>query len=213
MKFCFLCGKKTELIDGYCEECYNKKFQLIKVPEEIVVKICTRCSKIKERNSWKNIEIDKILRDKIKVLGKDVAIKIEKNDIVKIHARGFLEDSKKPKEEIHEVKLKIKKEICPTCSKEAGKYYEAVVQVRGNLTNDDVDSIDDVVLASNGFYRIKEVRGGYDFFVSDRSLAKKITTILRKKYETEIKKSFELVTKQEGKDIYRNIILVRIISD
>jgi NMD protein affecting ribosome stability and mRNA decay len=29
-------GKKTEkLIDGYCEKCYNKEFNLIEVPKEI----------------------------------------------------------------------------------------------------------------------------------------------------------------------------------
>ena len=211
MKFCFLCGKKTEnLINGYCEECYKKKFQLIEVPEEITVAVCKKCNKIKEKNVWKDIEIEKILRDKIKILGKNVRIKIEENDNLKIYAKGLLKGSKGLKEEIHEVKVKIKKENCPDCSKKSGKYYESVIQVRGCLTNDDINSIDDIVLARGGFYRVEEVKGGYDFFISSKSLAKKITEFLRKKYKTKVKKSFKLVTKQEGKDIYRDTALVRV---
>jgi len=214
MKFCFLCGKKTEnLIKGYCEECYNKKFKLIEVPEEILVTICSKCNRIKEGNKWKDIEIDEFLRNKIKILGKDVKIKIEINDVLKVFAKGFLEGSKNLKEEVHEVKLKTKKEVCLECSRKYSDYYEALIQVRGNLTNDDVNSIDDIVLVKKGSYRIKEVKGGYDLFISSKSLGEKITDFLRKKYKAEIKKSYKLVTGKEGKNVYRNIILIRIPSD
>jgi len=214
MKFCFLCGKKTEnLIKGYCEECYNKKFKLIEMPEEILVTLCSKCNKIKEKNKWKDIEIDEFLRNKIKILGKNVKIKIEKNDVLRVYAKGFLEGSKNPKKEVHETKIKINKEVCLECSRRFGKYYEAIIQIRGNITNDDINSIDDIVLMGKGFYKIEEVKGGYDFFVSDKHLAEKITDLLRKKYETEIKRSFKIVTKKEGKDIYKNVILVRILSD
>jgi nonsense-mediated mRNA decay protein 3 len=215
MKFCFLCGKRTEkLIKGYCEECYKKKFQLIEVPEEIPITLCVRCRNIKERHKWTENEIDKVLRDRIKVLGKDVSIRIEKNEEdAKIIAKGLLEFSKSPKEEVHEVKLKIKKVTCPTCSRKAGKYYESTIQIRGNLTNDDVDAIDDDVLERGGFYRVKEVKGGYDFFISDKSLAKKIVETFKTRHKVEIKKSFKLLTRRDGKDIYRDTILLRIESD
>jgi len=211
MKFCFLCGKKSEkLIKGYCEECYKKKFQLIEVPEEISVTICSRCKKIKERYKWIENEIDEILRNKIKVIGRDVSIRIEKNEDAKIHARGFLEGSKSIKEETHEVKIKLEKITCPTCSRKAGQYYESTVQIRGILTNDDMDAVDDVVLERGGFYRIKEVKGGYDLFISDKSLARKIVEVFSNRHKVEIKKSFKLLTRRDGKDIYRDTILLRI---
>ena len=214
MKFCFLCGKETEnLIKGYCEECYNKKFKLIEIPEEINVTICSKCNKIKEKNKWKDIEIDDFLRNKIKILGKDVKIKFEKNDILKVFAKGFLEGSETLKEETHEIKLKINKEVCLDCSRKYGDYYEAVLQIRGNLTNDDFNSIDDLVLIKKGFYKIEEVKGGYDLLIGNKALGEKITNFLRKKYKTEIKKSYKLVTSKDSKDIYRNIILIKILSD
>ena len=212
MKFCFICGKRTEkLIKGYCEECYKKNFQLIETPKEFDITLCSRCRQVKERDKWIETEIDKILRDKIKVIGRDVKIRTEiKDDLAKIHARGFLKSSKSSKEEVHEVKLKIRKVTCPTCSRKAGKYYESIVQIRGILTNDDIDAIDDVVLKKGGFYRIEEVEGGYDLYVSNKSLAKKIVEVFKNRYKVEIKKSFRLFTKKEGKDIYRDTILLRI---
>ncbi len=214
MKFCFLCGKKTEnLIKGYCEECYNKKFKLIEIPEEINVTICSKCNKIKEKNKWKDIEIDGFLRNKIKILGKNVKIRFEKNDVLRIYVKGFLEGSKTLKEETYELKLKINKEVCLNCSRKYGDYHEAVLQIRGNLTNDDFNSIDDLVLMKKGFYKIKEVKGGYDLLIGSKALSEKITDFLRKKYKTEIKKSYKLVTSKDGKDIYRNIILIKILSD
>ena len=215
MKFCFLCGKRTEkLIKGHCEECYKKKFQLIEVPEEISVTVCARCGQIKKRYKWVESEIDKVLLDKIKILGKNVSIKIELNEsIAKIHARGLLEGSKKIKEEVHEVKLKIKKMTCLTCSRKAGKYYESTVQIRGEIKNEDMDAVDDVVLERKGFYRIKEVKGGYDLFVSDKSLANKIAEVFENRYRVETKRSFKLLTRRDGKDINRETILLRIESD
>jgi nonsense-mediated mRNA decay protein 3 len=211
MKFCFVCGKKSEsLIKGYCEECYKSKFKLIEVPEEIEVAMCNRCKKINEKNKWKEAEIDEILKDKIKILGKNVKIRFEKNDNVKVHAKGFLEGSKEVKEEVHEVKIRIRKRLCSVCFKKSGKYYESIVQIRGSLTDDDMDSIDDIVLERGGFYRLEDTKGGYDFYVSDKSLARKIAEFFRKKYKVDIKKSFKLFTRKEGKDIYRDTILLRI---
>ncbi len=211
MKFCFLCGKKSEcLVKGYCEECYKRQFQLIQVPEVISITICTKCQKIKERNFWRDIEIEKIIRDSVKIIGRDVEIRIERNDNAKVFAKGYLEDLKKIKEEVHEVKLKLNKQMCSDCSKMFGKYYETLIQVRGDLTNDDFDDIGDIILKRGGFYRIKEVRGGHDFYLSSKNLAKSVTDLLRRRYRIEIKKSFTLVTRKEGKDIYRDTVLVRI---
>ena len=214
MKFCFLCGNRTEkLIKGYCEECYKKKFQLIEVPEEINITLCARCNQIKERHKWIEKEIDQVLRNSIKIFGRNVTVRIEKNEDAKIYDKGFLEGSKSLKEEVHEVKLQIRKVTCPTCSRKAGKYYESTVQIRGNLTNDDMDAVDDAVLERGGFYRIKEVKGGYDLFVSDKPLAKKIVEVFKNRHKVEIKKSFKLLTRRDGKDINRDTILLRIESD
>jgi len=216
MKFCFLCGKETEkLIEGYCERCYNKEFQLIKVPEKIPFIICCKCNMIKHKNSWKELDTDDIIKENIEILGKNVKINIEKNDIAHVYVKGFLKNSKKQKEEVHNVILKQNKTVCPFCSRRHGNYYEAILQLRGNISEEILDFVDEqIILASKkdkkAFYRVENIKNGFDFYIGSKSLADKIADLLRKRFKAETKKSFHLVTRKEGKDIYRSVVLVRV---
>ena len=216
MKFCFLCGKETgKLIEGYCETCYNKEFQLIKIPEKISFIICRKCNMIKHKNSWKDLDIDDIIRQNIEIQGRDVKIKIEKNDVAHVYARGFLKKSKKQKEEIHKVLLQQNKTVCLSCSRRYGNYYESILQLRGDIPEEVLNFIDDQIFLAlqkdkKAFYRIENIKNGFDFYIGSKSLADKIAESLRKRFKVEIKKSFHLVTRKEGKDIYRSVILVRI---
>jgi len=210
MKFCFLCGKETEkLIEGYCEECYNKEFKLIEVPKKISFIICNKCDRIKYKNKWKDTEIDELLKDKIKILGENVGIKIEKNDILCIIAKGSLKGSKKLKEERYDIILKLNKIVCSDCSRRFGGYYEVILQLRGEVS-DVMDFINDQIIKERKIYRLEKVKNGFDIYLEDKYFANKLTNILKKRFNAKVKKSFKLVTRKEGKDIYRNIILVRI---
>jgi nonsense-mediated mRNA decay protein 3 len=212
MKFCFLCGKKTEnLIKGYCQECYAKKFKLIEVPENITITSCPRCNRKFEKNRWKETDVSDIARDNIKIIGNDVSIAVEVEDkTIILTARGYLEGSKEMKEEKYEIRMKVIKNICPVCGKESGKYYESTVQVRGDITKEDFQSIDNITFKRGGFYRLREVKGGYDLLVCSKDLANKIADYIVKKYRIDRKKSFHLVTKKDGRDLYRDTILLRL---
>jgi nonsense-mediated mRNA decay protein 3 len=210
MKFCFLCGKKTEdLIEGYCEECYNKEFNLIEVPNEITFVKCTKCDRIRYKNQWRDTEIDELLRDKIKIMGKNVGIKIVKNDVLHIIAKGYLKGSKKMKEEKHDVNIKIKKMVCQDCSRRSGGYYEAIIQLRGKTT-EAMDFIDDCIIRENQTFRVEKIKNGLDIYLADKKFADRVTYEVKKKFNAKIQKNYKLVTRKKGKDIYRSVILVRI---
>ena len=118
---------------------------------------------------------------------------------------------KEPKEETHELTLKIRKVTCPICGKAAGLYFETTIQVRGGmLTDEDFDAIDDITRNRDGFYRIESAKGGCNLKVSSKSLGKKISEYIVKKYKIDKKRSFELVTKKDGRDLYRDTVLLRI---
>ena len=210
MKFCFLCGKKTEnLIKGYCEECYNKEFKLIESPKEISLTVCSKCNRIKHKNKWKDSEIDELLKDKIKILGKNVGIRIEKNDVLHIFAKGYLNYSKKLKEEKHDIILKLNKIVCSDCSKRFGDYYEAILQLRGEVS-EIMDFIDDQVIKEKKIYRLERVKNGFNLYLVDKHFANTLSNVLKKRFNVKVKKTFKLITRREGKDIYRSVILVRI---
>ena len=210
MKFCFVCGKKTEnLIKGYCEDCYNKEFSLIEVPKEITFTKCTKCERLRDKNIWKDVEIEGLLKDKIKILGKSVSIRIEKNDILHVTAKGYLKGSKKLKEEKHDIKIKIKKQVCGSCSKRFGGYYESIIQLRGNAY-DAMDFMEDQIIRERQTYRIEKSKNGFDIYLADNNFANKLTNVVKKKFNAKIERNYKLVTRKQGKDIYRSVMLVRI---
>jgi len=216
MKFCFLCGKEVEkLIKGYCEECYNKKFHLIEIPKKISYVMCNKCNLVRYKNKWRDLRIEDLIKQKIKIFGNNMKIRIKTNDIFHVVAKGFLEGSEKLKEEIHDINVIINKTICPLCSKKYGGYYEAILQLRGNFSVFITNFIDDqMILMSKkekkAFYKIKKVKNGVDFYIGSKSAANRLAESLKKEFNAEIKRSFKIATRKGGKNIYRNIISVRI---
>lgn len=204
MKFCFVCGKRTEkLIKGYCEDCYNKSFSLIEIPKEISIVQCSKCKKIKHTNLWLD-DIETAIRDKIKILGEGVKIKIRDNEIF---ATGSLKGSRKIKEDKHKVNVRIIKTVCQECSKRYGGYYEAILQLRGNISEEVLNFVDREV-NKRTFYRAENVKDGFNLYVGNKGIAEQIAETLSKKYKFKIRKSYKLFTKKEGKDVYRSIIFV-----
>ena len=122
---------------------------------------------------------------------------------------GFLEGSKKQKQEQHEIKLKINKITCPDCSRRLGGYYESIIQIRGNVEKA-LNYIDDELAKEKGVYRIERDERGADIYLDNIHLANKFCNMLKKRFNAKIRKSYRLVTRKEGKDIYRSSFVVRI---
>jgi len=206
MKFCFVCGKKTEkLIEGYCEDCYNKNFNLIEVPKELCIFQCSKCKKIRQKNAWVDTEMEDLIKNSVKILGNNVKIEVNKD---KIFSTGFLKTSKKAKEEIHEVNVKIIKALCPVCSKRSGGYYESIIQLRGDISEEILNFIDKEIKEKT-FYRAERVKGGLNLYIGNKNIANQIADKLKRAYKLEVKKSFKLHTKKEGRDIYKSTFLIK----
>ncbi|MFH1229426.1 MAG: NMD3-related protein [Candidatus Aenigmatarchaeota archaeon] len=205
MKFCFVCGKKNEkLIEGYCEDCYNDKFKLVKIPKDLKIFQCSKCNNIKQNTGWTDIKVEDFIKSKLKINGKDVNITIKGN---KIFVSGILEHSKKIKEEVHEVSFKPTKIICSECSNRLGGYYETVLQLRGNVTKTILNFLDDEI-KEKSYYSVKAVRNGYDLYVGDKNVARSLAAYLSKKYKFKISKSYRLHTRKEGVDVYKTYIFI-----
>ena len=53
--------------------------------------------------------------------------------------RGYLENIKI--KEVHNITIRIKKDVCNICSKKFGGYHEAIIQIRANNRNLDNEEI------------------------------------------------------------------------
>ena len=57
---------------------------------------------------------------------------------------------------------------------------------------------------------INENDYGYDFYLSTERITKKILSMLRDEYDPEIKRSYELIGEENGEEVYRNVVSVRM---
>ena len=220
-KFCFVCGKKTDdLVDRMCKECFAKEQPIVEFPKKIEITRCSKCGMVKIGNRWMKWE-PKLILKKAKVKGKVMEIKVKENKKFIIAIGGYPKASDNVKKEIHEVNVHFNVVVCPVCGREFSGYYEAIIQIRwktiesrvrfsevNNLVADMLHSIkrDDRM----AFFRVEEKKEGTDFLVGSKKAAKKVVQRLKEKYKAEVKASHKLVTKKDGKDVYRNIYSVRI---
>lgn len=210
-KFCFICGKKTDkLADGRCEDCM-KGCAFVDMPGRIEVIQCNKCKKMFFNNRWTDFNIEKVVESSYKARGKVEKVKAEMEGRKVIATFILTPDSTdKEVEETHEADFHINKVICPMCSRKHSGYYEAVLQLRGFGEND-LEKLKGVFdnLERKTFYRIKEVKGGFDVKVGNKLVVNTAAKDIRKKFPSEMKKSSSIVTKIDGRDVHRKFILIR----
>jgi len=220
-KFCCICGKITdELIDNRCYSCYLKE-NPPEIPERIELRVCKTCYRIYHKGKWEyisNFLPDILAYGAIEALHKK-GFEVENFDILefyenegkilsKIKIRGMVGEVSFEKEE--EIVVKARFEQCIDCSRRAGGYYEAILQIRGSYDEDKIYSIVEENLQNSFVSKIKKLREGIDFYISSQKVAKRIARILKNKYNAEVIVSPTLVGKKDGKDLYRFSISVRL---
>jgi len=183
-KFCYRCGREAEnLENGLCEECRESDIKRVKV----TVILCPQCSRIKHAKVWKCTTIENFLKKRLKA---------EKMDFEKKMA-----ETRKGKIRFE---VKIKKEICPRCSKLLSGYHESVVQLRGFSQSD----YGKIKIPFDHF--LKETKHGTDVHFLNKTQAFSFVKKLKRTFKNlEIKKSYKLITVKDGKRVYRTYISVR----
>ena len=129
-------------------------------------------------------------------------------------------------EEERDTIVRVKGSVCGRCSKIKGSYFESTLQIRSRdrkLTVSEVDAILDRVQAMveemaaenrevfiSKLDRVVGGAGGADVYLSSNSAGKVISRNLADQYGAEVKDTAKLLTKREGKDVYRVTYLVRL---
>lgn len=211
-KFCFLCGKPA-VKEGLCKEHWGEKNPLIKLPKEIKFVQCPKCDLIKFGNKHVEPDFEKMIKSKAKLLGEVDEWEMEpRDDGFEVHVSGWI--GKTRKEERHMVKMKAVKNVCGICGRLLGGYYEAKLQIRGNFSGVILEHVERQAANirkrdKKAFIRHELLKEGVDFYFGSKSAARKIATSLRKNFGAELKETFKVVGRKDGKDIKRIFIAVR----
>jgi NMD protein affecting ribosome stability and mRNA decay len=127
---------------------------------------------------------------------------------------GSYDISKKEFSEDYLLPVKIKHMACSACRKERSSYFESVLQLR-NPSKPAVDFIESYIEKHRDRVNItkkEEVRGGLDFYLTERQAAAKLARLVSEGFGGEIKVAEKLFSfdHSSGKDLYRVNALVRL---
>jgi nonsense-mediated mRNA decay protein 3 len=197
------------------------------------ITICPRCSSYKHKNTWVQESFDEILRQHIKDAFsispelKNVTIQTQCDEQVRIlhcmvSISGFLEGQ--PITEQHPLTIRIRRNTCDVCSREAGGYYEAIIQIRAEkrtfpkselqILRSTVESLVTQMQKSGkrGLYitDFDENRQGLDFFLSEKATAFSIAKKIQEQFGGEFKQSASTAGMKDSKQLFRMTYLVRI---
>jgi len=218
---CPLCGRKSE-VGLFCSACYLKKNLKIEVPNVIEISHCKACDTYLLQGRWvKGLSEEDAIERAMSLAIKSNINKLDKTGVLKIELSGgdkertatikiIYGESEIEKKTI----VRVKDTSCPNCSRMAGGYYEAVLQMRGGVGKSTVDKIINKVEQHKDklsfVSEIRKVPGGYDIYLGSKKSAEKIVKEFRGKGE--IKKSFEQVSidRQTSKKKYRFYYLIRL---
>ncbi|MGB0653423.1 MAG: 60S ribosomal export protein NMD3 [Thermoplasmatota archaeon] len=236
---CVDCGKEVDhLIGGSCASCFTERTKLLVAPEVVDIELCSHCRARHVGAHW--VEADQELpmawlrEDAVRgALGVH-----ERVDDVEVE---LLEEQKTEHQfdyqvvmsgQVDEVpvtagatlQLRVRKGSCDRCSRLAGGYYAAILQLRASerdvtagelalahkLTSTELDRQLD---AGNRFaFMAKEgpMHGGWDYYLGDIDAGRAVARTLQNRLGASVHESAKLVGRREGEDVYRVTFLVRL---
>ncbi len=220
-KFCPRCGREVEELYGdkkkLCARCYPEKHALLDIPDKVEIVVCPVCGRMRKSGEWiEEYTVQDQLGARFEEFSEpDVEMEIqfwEEDDdmFARVHA------SKDEMNAYYDTEVRFENNQCPDCSKFTGGFYKVKIQLRGDELEHVRDTIVDRAAEMTNESRkdflsnMEDTDHGYNFYISTERMAKKILSILRDRYDPEIKRSYELIGEEDGQEVYRNVVSVRM---
>lgn len=141
--------------------------------------------------------------------------KIDRKLDVPIYVKAEIDGEEIEEEAIMEIKFKQVE--CPFCSRLKGGYYEGVLQLR-NKNNSMFKEVENRIRKKTDEKKLvaisyeKEVKGGMDFYMTDKKFISNLASELHNEFGGEFKESPRLYSmdRQSSKKVYRLNALLRL---
>lgn len=230
--FCVECGAEGPTYDGLCGACFAKKHPLVEPPVHLDLSRCRECGSLHLRSGWERVPLDatipRLLAEVVPPLPpfRSVAFAAnarpedENNLYLTVHATGRYDDLRQTQD--FAVRLRIKPSLCDLCQKQAGRYFEGILQVRGDgrdLTPAELRAVRTLVLSrvergrdegGDFLSKVEEVHGGLDFYVGTNALGARLARQVSEAFGGTVTASPKLYGQRQGKELYRVTSLVRL---
>jgi nonsense-mediated mRNA decay protein 3 len=235
-EFCVVCGATgRSLTDGVCAPCAADRTTLVTAPERSVVVICPNCGARKTGASWSRAGASPLLT------AEDLAPLVEVHPEVAVREVRWEEVSAtgtvreivgtarvrfRGMEREVPVTLSVRTEhqTCPDCSRKSGRYYTAVIQLRGGLERSNEKPValrarleglwTEILSDARSDWRKavswqEHLPEGWDVFFTNTLAARSIAKLAKQKFGATLKESATLFGRKGGQDIYRVTFCLR----
>ncbi len=229
--FCVECGAEGPTYQGLCARDFLKKHPVVAPPDFLDLDRCTSCGSFRLASGWSKIDRELALAGLLpenirklppweRVTFTHVAREEDANNLsLTVKALGRFEALQSVQD--FRVRVRIKPTLCDSCQKQRSRYFEGVLQVRGDgreLTPEEVRGVRTFVLArvdrsgDTGAFisRIEDVHGGLDFYLSTNALGKTLAREVSESFGGSVSSSPKLFGQKEGREVYRVTSLVRL---
>jgi len=219
---CIVCGK--EIDNGYvCGECRAEREEIVRV-DKFEILVCSRCEAIRVGDRWVYEDFKRVFEDlmlKNTQISEDFNVKdilIDLNSNLVTFTGEIAGDEVSVTKQLN---FRIRRLSCPKCSREAGGYYESVVQIRAENREVEEEEIEGTMEALNEILekekgnekafatKIERTKEGLNIFLGSRNIGMKLSKIISRKFGGSITESKKLHTRIDGRDVYRFTYSVR----
>jgi len=208
---------------------------LLDCPDSVEVTVCPVCGSQLVRGRWRDAEatVEDLISDAVAaeigvhqdLADPEVAIAVRRRNatqyLVSVHLAGTFGEI--PAEEECTVAAAVRRATCERCSRMAGNYYEAIVQVRGSKgapSREELEECRKIAQATTDscllrgdrlsfVQEVREVKGGIDLVVGSTAQGRAIAKAIQERFGGSSGESYTLVGMKDGKNVYRTSILVR----
>lgn len=221
-KFCPRCGEETDKLYGeekqLCSNCFPDENDLLDIPDVVEIEVCSVCGRMRKKGEWiENYSVEDQLASRFEEFSKeDIEMELqyweeEKKMFVRVHAaRDEIRD-------FYDTEIRFEKDQCDTCSRFESGFFKVKMQLRGEkelekISENIVDKAAEVTNSDRKDFmsNLERKDKGYNFFFSTEKIAGEILNMLKAKHDPDVKRSYELIGEEDGQEIYRNVISVRM---
>ncbi len=235
-EFCVVCGSTDRpLVDGVCAPCAADRTVLVSARRQGSVTVCPHCGAREGRGHWERPGSSRLLTAEdlapfLKVhpeVGvrrtswEEVAASANQRELVgRLHVvfRGVPRDVEVP------MTVQVVSRSCPDCSRKSGRYYTAIIQLRGGaderrekapVLRARLDRIwAELVREARPDWRRalswrEELPEGWDCYFTETLPARSIAKLAKQRYGVPVKESASLFGRKNGQEVYRVTFCLR----
>jgi nonsense-mediated mRNA decay protein 3 len=238
-EFCVVCGRTGQpLTDGVCAECAADRATLVALPLQVEVVICPQCGARFSHGRWAGAGANPVLSSE------DLEPFLEVHPEVGVRSLRWEERALSPslRELTGEARVRFRglertvplatrarvlARSCTDCGRRSGRYYTAVVQLRGEATGRSprpkelrrsLDAVwRDLAGEARADWRAavgwrEELPEGWDVYFTDTLAARSVARLAKQRFGAPIVESASLFGRKHGQDVYRVTFCLRFPS-